>query len=86
MLRQRLSSRKPLISEAFEIWHGSCLVECMKPYSGTCRDKGANKMSKMSKVGQSVLATFAAILLTATAVGAAVAPAEALQAAPVSLV
>jgi hypothetical protein len=43
-------------------------------------------MSKMSKVGHSVLATVAAILLTATAVGAAVAPAEALQAAPVSLV
>jgi hypothetical protein len=43
-------------------------------------------MSKMSKVGQSVFATLAAVLLTITAVGAAVAPAEALQAAPVSLV
>ena len=43
-------------------------------------------MSKMSRMGQSVLATFAAILLTATAVGAAVGPAEAVQSAPVSLV
>jgi hypothetical protein len=43
-------------------------------------------MSKMSKFGQSVLATFAAIVLTATAVGAAVGPAEAVQLAPISLV
>jgi hypothetical protein len=43
-------------------------------------------MSKMSRMGQSVLATFAAILLTATAVGAAVGPAEAVQSAPLSLV
>jgi hypothetical protein len=44
-------------------------------------------MSKMSRIGQSVLATFAAVLLTATAVGAAVGPAEAaVQSASVSLV
>jgi len=44
-------------------------------------------MSKMSKIGQNVLATIAALLLTATAVGAAVGPAEAaVRAAPVSLV
>jgi hypothetical protein len=48
--------------------------------------QGSKTMSKMSKVGQSVFATLAAVLLTITAVGAAVAPAEALQAAPVSLV
>ena len=44
------------------------------------------QMSKMSKMGQNLLATVAAILLTATALGAAVGPAEAVQAAPVSLV
>jgi hypothetical protein len=45
-------------------------------------------MAKMSKMGQSVLATFAAFVLTATAVGAAVGPATAVDAAPapVSLV
>jgi hypothetical protein len=48
--------------------------------------QGSKTMSKMSKVGQHVLATVAAMLLTITAVGAAVAPAEAIQAAPVSLV
>ena len=40
-------------------------------------------MSKMSKIGQNVLATLAALLLTTTAVGAAVAPAEAAVNAPV---
>jgi hypothetical protein len=48
--------------------------------------QGSKTMSKMSKVGQHVLATVAAMLLTITAAGAAVAPAEAIQAAPVSLV
>jgi hypothetical protein len=45
-------------------------------------------MAKMSKLGHSVLATFAAFVLTATAVGAAVGPATAVDAAPapVSLV
>ncbi len=43
-------------------------------------------MTKLSGIGQSVLATFAAIVLTATAVGAAVGPAEAVEAAPISLV
>jgi hypothetical protein len=58
----------------------------MKPHKRRMQGQGSKTMSTMSKVGQSVLATVAAILLTATAVGAAVAPAEALQAAPVSLV
>jgi hypothetical protein len=45
-------------------------------------------MANMSKMGQSVLATLAAFVLTATAVGAAVGPATAVDAAPapVSLV
>ncbi|HEY7809614.1 MAG TPA: hypothetical protein VIA98_04460 [Allosphingosinicella sp.] len=43
-------------------------------------------MSKMSKIGQSVVAAFAALLLTATTVGAAAGPAEAINVAPVSLV
>ena len=41
---------------------------------------------KLSGIGESVLATFAAVLLTATAVGAAVEPACALETAPISLV
>ena len=43
-------------------------------------------MTNMSNIGQSVMATVAAILLTATAVTAAVGPAEAVESAPVSLV
>ena len=58
----------------------------MKPHKRHMQGQGSNTMSKMSKVGQSVFATLGAVLLTITAVGAAVAPAEALQAAPVSLV
>jgi hypothetical protein len=41
---------------------------------------------KLSGIGQSVLATFAAFVLTATAVGAAVGPARAIETARVSLV
>lgn len=41
---------------------------------------------KLSGVGESVLATFAAMLMTATAVGAAVGPARAVETTPVSLV
>jgi hypothetical protein len=61
-------------------WHGAA-------GSGATGSKREDEMSKMSRMGQSVVATFAAILLTATAVGAAVGPAEAaVQAAAVSLV
>ena len=48
--------------------------------------QGVKTMTNMSNIGQSVVATVAAILLTATAVTAAVGPAEAVDAAPVSLV
>ncbi|WP_158266404.1 hypothetical protein [Allosphingosinicella deserti] len=41
---------------------------------------------KLSGLGQSVLATFVAVVLTATAVGAAVEPARAVESNPVSLV
>jgi hypothetical protein len=41
---------------------------------------------KLSGIGQNVLATFAAVILTATAVGAAVGPARAVETAPISLV
>jgi hypothetical protein len=43
-------------------------------------------MSKMSRTGQSVLATVMALLMTATAISAAVGPARAVETAPVSLV
>ena len=43
-------------------------------------------MIDMSKLGQTVVSMVAAALLTATAVGAAVGPARAIETAPVSLV
>ena len=43
-------------------------------------------MIKLGKIGQGFVATLGAILLTATAVGAAVGPAAAAETAPVSLV
>ena len=43
-------------------------------------------MIKLGNIGQALAATLGAILLTATAVGAAVGPASAVEAAPVSLV
>jgi hypothetical protein len=55
----------------------------MPPQGG--REIKEAQMIDMSKIGQSVLATIGAIALTATAVGAAVGPARALETAPVSL-
>ncbi|HEX8512169.1 MAG TPA: hypothetical protein VF688_03590 [Allosphingosinicella sp.] len=43
-------------------------------------------MVDLSKLGQTVLATVGAMVLTVTAVGAAVEPARALETAPISLV
>ena len=43
-------------------------------------------MIKLGKIGQGFAATLGAIVLTATAVGAAVGPARAVETAPVSLV
>ncbi|HEX8062602.1 MAG TPA: hypothetical protein VF535_05250 [Allosphingosinicella sp.] len=43
-------------------------------------------MVDMSKLGQTILATVGAMILTATAVGAAVGPARAIETAPISLV
>ncbi len=43
-------------------------------------------MSDMGKLGQTVVATIGAMLLTVTAVGAAVGPAHAIETAPISLV
>jgi hypothetical protein len=43
-------------------------------------------MVDFGKVGEMMLATVAAMLLTATAVGAAVGPARAIETTPVSLV
>jgi hypothetical protein len=43
-------------------------------------------MVDMSKLGQTILATIGAMVLTATAVGAAVGPARAIETAPISLV
>ncbi|HEX8573441.1 MAG TPA: hypothetical protein VF759_11890 [Allosphingosinicella sp.] len=43
-------------------------------------------MIDMSKLGQTVVATIGAMILTVTAVGAAVGPAHAIETAPISLV
>jgi hypothetical protein len=43
-------------------------------------------MSKLGKIGQTVVASLAAILLTTVTVGAAAGPAEAVARTPVSLV
>jgi hypothetical protein len=43
-------------------------------------------MVDLSKLGQTVLATVAAMVLTATALGAAVGPAHAIETDPISLV
>jgi hypothetical protein len=55
----------------------------MPPQGGTEFREG--KMSNVGRMGQSIVAMIAAALLTATAVGAAVGPARALETAPVSL-
>ena len=44
------------------------------------------EMIDMSKLGQTILSTLGAMLLTVTAVGAAVGPARAIETAPISLV
>jgi hypothetical protein len=44
------------------------------------------EMIDMGKLGQTILATLGATLLTVTAVGAAVGPARAIETAPISLV
>ncbi|MGZ8286044.1 MAG: hypothetical protein ACXW27_03700 [Allosphingosinicella sp.] len=43
-------------------------------------------MVDMGKLGQTILAMVGALVLTATAVGAAVGPARAIETAPISLV
>jgi len=43
-------------------------------------------MVDMSKLGQTILATVGAMVMTVTAVGAAVGPARAIETAPISLV
>ena len=68
------------------------LARSLQSWGHTAAERNANEvqgvktMTNMSNIGQSVMATVAAILLTATAVTAAVGPAEAVEAAPVSLV
>jgi hypothetical protein len=48
--------------------------------------QGGKTMVDISKLGQTILATVGAMVLTATAVGAAVGPARAIETAPISLV
>jgi hypothetical protein len=43
-------------------------------------------MVDMSKLGQTILATVGAAIMTVTAVGAAVGPAQAIETAPITLV
>ncbi|MEA3054090.1 MAG: hypothetical protein QOG72_2993 [Sphingomonadales bacterium] len=56
----------------------------MPPQGGT--DFREEDMIDMSKLGQTLISTVAAVLLTVTAVTAAVGPARAIETAPVSLV
>jgi hypothetical protein len=65
-------------------WHAPCIVGCITPRGGT--DFREEEMVDMGKLGQTILATIAAMVLTATAVGAAVGPARAIETAPISLV
>jgi hypothetical protein len=54
--------------------------------SGRNRNFREEEMIDMSKLGQTMVSMVAAALRTATAVGAAVGPARAIETAPVSLV
>jgi hypothetical protein len=54
--------------------------------AGGRTDFREEEMVDMSKLGQTILATIGAMVLTATAVGAAVGPARAIETAPISLV
>jgi hypothetical protein len=68
----------------FRDWHAPCIIESITPLGGT--DFREDKMVDMGKLGQTILATIGAMILTATAVGAAVGPARAIETAPISLV
>jgi hypothetical protein len=64
---------------------GTGLVE--KGHSASARTEfREEEMIDVSKLGQTLVSTVAAALLTVTAVGAAVGPARAVETAPVSLV
>jgi hypothetical protein len=65
-------------------WHAPCIVWDITPRGGT--DLREEEMVDMGKLGQTILATIGAMVLTATAVGAAVGPARAIETAPISLV
>lgn len=68
----------------FRDWHDPCIVWCITPLGE--RISKEDDMVDMGKLGQTVLATIGAMVLTATAVGAAVGPARAIETAPISLV
>jgi hypothetical protein len=68
----------------FRAWHAPCIVGPITPQGETVFRE--EEMVDMSKLGQSILATVGAMVLTATAVGAAVGPARAIETAPISLV
>ena len=68
----------------FRDWHAPCIERIITPQGAT--DFREEDMVDLSKLGQTVLATVGAMILTATAVGAAVGPARAIETAPISLV
>jgi hypothetical protein len=68
----------------FRDWHAPCIVICITPQGE--RFSREEEMVDMGKLGQTILATVGAMILTATAVGAAVGPARAIETAPISLV
>jgi hypothetical protein len=75
---------KSLFYASSRNWHAPCKDKGTTPKGET--DFWEEKMIDLSKLGQTLVSMAAATLLTATAVGAAVGPARAIETAPVSLV
>src|SRR4051812_2506993 len=83
---QASSLEKGRFPATSKVWHGSCLGRgTAPPRRISFRVSREGMMLNASKMSQGLVAMVAALLLTATAVGAAVGPARALETAPVSL-
>jgi hypothetical protein len=61
------------------VWHGPCYTSCNRNAAARNISQGANTMFNMNEWKQGLVAAFAALILTTTAVGAAVGPAEAVD-------
>ncbi|HEX5183184.1 MAG TPA: hypothetical protein VFW19_08545 [Allosphingosinicella sp.] len=62
---------KARISALPATWHGPCMERGIPPRGGEAREE---EMVVMSRIGQSVVASIAAVMLAAATVGAAVGP------------